>query len=1140
MAEASDVVIGDPMGSERLLTPSKITSWLDCAHYLTLKHEVEGGGRPKPSQPYGSFAKLLMDKGIEHETAVLALYEANGLRVLRIDDKAKGESFTAWAQRSLPALDSDADVIFQMPFVHDGIRGVADFLERQVDDDGTVRWEPVDAKLARKDAKPGHVLQLCFYAEAIGAVTGVIPRTLKVSLGSGSCETVRFEDVRPYWERLRGQLSDVLAIEPGTAATRPEPCDHCQFCEFAETCEATWREADALVYVAGIRSADRATLEINAVETLAALAARTAPVTELRPDRLARLQVQADLQVQAREQAEGDKPPFVLIEHGDDPVWGHGFEQLPAPDPADIFLDFEGHPFWRADRGLFFLFGFIAADDSGAWGFHQLWAHDEAEEATRADELIHYIAQRRAAHPGSHVYHYNHTERSSLEALTAEHAVAEGALATLVSDGVFVDLFLAARNAVQVGTEGYGLKHLERLTDYERSHEIDKGAGAVVAFEQYSTTRDQTLLDAIAAYNEDDVRATKALRDWLVDQRPADLEWRVDPDDGGRYAEVDALTEQLAAFREGTPQRHLADLLGYWIREWRAYIAPIVGKLTNDATDHLEDRTVLTGLACTGGVERLKKNGQPAKWPGLRLTFPPQPLDRGFRHARPERTHKVIYLSSEGLVTFATIDSIDIEDGTVVLVWDKRAQQHGSVPGSVVLDDWVGPSTKLDALNRLVHQVLDPEVHGSPNPVTLALLNGDPPAFSSGGGPADGHFSDDRDDLAGWVTELDEAVLAVQGPPGTGKTYRGAHMAKQLVAAGGRVGILAMSHHAIDNFLAEIVNVFAEDPAVELRAARYRPEPEDGGLDGVTYVGSNKPLANPKYNVVCGTAWTFAGSDLLGEPVDVLLIDEAGQLALIDAVVASMAARSVVLLGDPLQLPQVAKASHPGSSGHSALGHVLGDRDTVEDTFGVFITETRRMHPDVCDFISDRMYEGRLTSYVDCAKQDTELGTGLRWLKVDHAGCSTESLEEAEAVAGQIRVLLGRSWTDKHGVERIIGVDDVMVVAPYNDQVRLLRDHLDADPATRGVSVGTVDKFQGRQAPVVLFTMTSSSADDMPRGAGFLFSKNRLNVAISRAQCLAYLVCTEQLLNSRAKTVDDMYLIATLCAFVEYAGVEHS
>ena len=191
------------------------------------------------------------------------------------------------------------------------------------------------------------------------------------------------------------------------------------------------------------------------------------------------------------------------------------------------------------------------------------------------------------------------------------------------------------------------------------------------------------------------------------------------------------------------------------------------------------------------------------------------------------------------------------------------------------------------------------------------------------------------------------------------------------------------------------------------------------------------------------------------------------------------------------------------------------------------------MHPDVCQFISDRMYEGRLTSHPDCAAQSTDLGTGLRWVKVDHTGCSTESMEEAVAIADQVTALLGTTWTDKNRKRHPVDVNDIMIVAPYNDQVRLLRQHLDGNRQTRHVPVGTVDKFQGRQAPIVLFTMTSSSATDIPRGTEFLFSKNRLNVAVSRAQCLAYLICTEELLHSRAKTVDDMLLIATLCAFVE-------
>jgi uncharacterized protein len=270
--------------------------------------------------------------------------------------------------------------------------------------------------------------------------------------------------------------------------------------------------------------------------------------------------------------------------------------------------------------------------------------------------------------------------------------------------------------------------------------------------------------------------------------------------------------------------------------------------------------------------------------------------------------------------------------------------------------------------------------------------------------------------------------------------------------------------------------------------------------------------------------------------VDVLIVDEAGQLALADAIASANAARNLILLGDPLQLAQVSQAEHPDGSGASVLEHVLGQHATIPSTEGVFISETRRMHPDICSFISNQIYEGRLTSHVSCAQQNTQFGTGLRWIRAEHAGRSTESYEESALVVEQIRSMIGTDWTNQTGESAPLTAGDFMVVAPYNDQVRLLRREFDHTLGLRGVQVGTVDKFQGREAPVVFFTMTTSSGDDMPRGPEFLFSRNRLNVAVSRARCLAYLVCTEELLNSRARSIEEMRLIGTLSSFVEYAS----
>ncbi len=261
----------------------------------------------------------------------------------------------------------------------------------------------------------------------------------------------------------------------------------------------------------------------------------------------------------------------------------------------------------------------------------------------------------------------------------------------------------------------------------------------------------------------------------------------------------------------------------------------------------------------------------------------------------------------------------------------------------------------------------------------------------------------------------------------------------------------------------------------------------------------------------------------------------ARQLGLADALAASTAARNIVLLGDPLQLPQVTKASHPGTSGSSVLDHILDGQDTIPPDRGVFLSETRRMHGDVCEFISQQIYEGRLEPHEDCAKQSTAAGTGLRWLQAEHLGNITSSPEEGDLILAVVRYLLGTDWTDNTGHTQPLTVDDFVIVTPYNDQRLLLDDLFDRDADTRGLHVATVDKFQGQEKAVVFFSMAASAGADVPRGTDFLFSRNRLNVAISRARCLAYLVCTEELLNTRARDVDDMRLISTLNAFVEYA-----
>jgi superfamily I DNA and/or RNA helicase len=253
-------------------------------------------------------------------------------------------------------------------------------------------------------------------------------------------------------------------------------------------------------------------------------------------------------------------------------------------------------------------------------------------------------------------------------------------------------------------------------------------------------------------------------------------------------------------------------------------------------------------------------------------------------------------------------------------------------------------------------------------------------------------------------------------------------------------------------------------------------------------------------------------------------------------VAVGTSARSMVLLGDPQQLPHVTQNTHPEGSGLSVLEHLLAGAATIPEDRGLFLAKSWRMHPEICRFVSEHSYEGRLSSAPGCELQMVSSaglhGAGLRYVPVEHRHNAQQSPEEAEAVARDVRQLLrGGTVTDREGTSTPLTPADILVVAPYNMQVRCLRDAL-----PDGVEVGTVDKFQGREAAVVFFSMASSSGDDVPRGLEFLFNRNRFNVAISRARCLSVVVCSPRLLETGCRTVEQMRLVNALCEFVEQAS----
>ena len=360
-------------------------------------------------------------------------------------------------------------------------------------------------------------------------------------------------------------------------------------------------------------------------------------------------------------------------------------------------------------------------------------------------------------------------------------------------------------------------------------------------------------------------------------------------------------------------------------------------------------------------------------------------------------------------------------------------------------------------------------------------------------------------------------------------------MALELVRARRRVGICGPSHKAITNLLAQIC-AQAESAGLSLRAMQKASPQEAFDHPAVEVTSDNSrvetAVANGEVDVVAGTAWLFARAGMAGT-LDTLLVDEAGQVPLANALAISGAADNLVLLGDPRQLAQPSAAVHPPGAGRSALEHTLGEHQTVPPGLGLFLDVTWRLHPDLCRFVSEVVYQGRLSADPSCARHrvsgDPSLGgAGIRFVPVAHSGNRTSSPEEAAVVAQLVQALLGRRWTDKAGRDRPLTLDDILVVAPYNAQVACLAGAL--PPTAR---IGTVDRFQGQEAAVAICSLATSTGEHLPRGLEFLYSVNRLNVAVSRARALAVVVASPALLSVRCRTPDQLRLVNALCRLAE-------
>ena len=937
-------------------------------------------------------------------------------------------------------------------------------------------------------------------------------------------------------------------------------------------CRDRRRTDDDLSLVAGMTTGQRRALKGDGISTRRGFAGLPGlpRLDRVSPDALERAQLQARLQVASEDDGIIRYELLDPERDGDGAlVANRGLLALPEPADGDLFFDIEGARYYSEDGrefGLQYLFGVVdtaEVDQAGLPRYTQIWAYDRAGEKRAFEELIDFITERRARHPGLHVYHYNHYEPTSVDHLTELHETRQEAVGALmgrfatredeVDDlfrlGVFTDLYRVVRQGVRAGVESYSIKRLEPLCGYDRRVDLDEATASLIALEAAledgTAAGDRDRQRVVAGYNEDDCRATLALRDWLEGRR-AELAERL-----GQQLPRPVVAEKPAAAEDSETARIRSALLAGVSAETSGAIAWGVSAETPEGQARVlladlldwhrrEDKPAwwryfhvrtlspaeLTGEPdALGGLVGGEVVGQVKKSVVRRFGFPPQ-------------EHK---FSAGGTACDPDTDKqwsiCDVDDARGTIDLKMGSAYSGPWPAALVEAGPPRTREQRDRLRDLGDRVVRAGVGGG-DAATALLLRRPPDGGSSPAGSLRAEGETASDAAVRLAVSLRRSYLPMQGPPGTGKTYTAAEQILELIADGRTVGITGPSHavicHLIDTVYEHARWRGAGAPRIGQRAERDNPHRH---ADAATMSNDQleQALRDGELDVAAGTAWLWARTGMAGS-VDTLFVDEAGQLSLAGVLAVAGAARNLVLLGDPQQLAQPSHATHPPDAGVSALEHILDHRATMPAGAGLLLDQTYRMHPDLCRFTSEAFYDGKLHGVDGLDRQEVAgFGSGLHIVEVAHQGNTTASPEEAREVARLTGQLTGQTWRAKDGADRPVVPGDILIVTPYNAQIRAIQSALAASGQT-GFKVGTVDKFQGREAPVVIYSMATSSADEAPRGMEFLYDLHRLNVATSRARAVAIIVASPDLIRVSCRTPQQMVLANALCRAWETRG----
>ena len=1148
---------------------SPFAAWMER---LKIDHPEKVAGIPRDED---AMMGLLAQKGNVHESEYLnqLISQYGQANVAMIDRDAATAS-----QKTKAAMAHGYEVIFQAYLERDAFKGYSDFLIKRPGKSalGDYYYEAWDTKLS-KTTRPYFIVQLCCYSWMLESIQGRLPEEVVVVLGNKKEDRMRIAPYFAYFENLKKQFLLTQQNFSGDMSQMPDPAYCSEFGVWGTYAKQLMQQSDSLSIVANIRKSQIKKLNDLGVNTLTQLAKTELNyVKGISPDTLQKIKAQAEIQLASRG---SEKPKFKVL----NAEQGKGLSALPPASENDVFFDIEGHPLMEG--GLEYLWGVSyhnkQATQGKQYAFKDWWAHDQAQEKLAFEGFIDWAYERWQADPAMHIYHYASYEITAINKMVARYETREAEVKALLENKVFIDLYRVVQNGLLIGEPNYSIKSVEHLYREKRTTEVANGGDSVVFYEKwrevggaddwaslqhgYQTWLNEPeqfdwnqweVLREIRDYNIDDCESTLELVTWLhqlqkehgIQYQPAPTELLVEVEPSeqslankqkrealqARQQKLVEDFEQDESLKTDPHAQLLISLLHFYSREKKPQNFAYYQRLEKNDEELSDDETVISDIKLIS-----------------------HPVDEGtifctatFSLDQPLRKDKIKNATIKNTNVKAnkiTFEELDIHTGQIT--FEVKAEYETALQQTPLT--LLGSESMLptDGLENELCRVTEEYFETRQLPKALeTIFNQASPRYTNGVSalPVTRQIYPTNDAYAQAlikaIANMDESCLCIQGPPGAGKTYTAKLVIKSLIATGKRIGIMSNSHAAIMNLLEPLAEELPNTPIVKIGGIESTKEFEEKyppeKYPNFKYRGSmsfTKTQPFESFEVIGATVYGFSKEITHEQPLDYLFVDEASQVALANLVVASSAAKNIILMGDQMQLEQPIQGSHPGDAGASALEFMLKDHAVIPEDKGIFLERTYRMHQDVCQPLSEIVYEGKLQADDDNRHQAIVIQSptlitkqnGILPIMVKHSGNTQSSEEEVEQIKAIIAELKTGKFINKEQQAEPITDKSILIVAPYNMQVNLLKEKLGPD-----YQIGTIDKFQGQEAPVVIISMAVSDVDDSPRGLDFIFDKNRLNVAISRAKALAIVVANQGLNNCTVTNLAQMEKVGLFCKFV--------